>query len=78
MKLNRQARLGFLFGAVFSLIGTAAGFYVGLLKPALDRGESLLDLPPGLLLLSAAFLLGAAVVLFKLLRPEPAPRAEEW
>ena len=78
MKLNPRARLGVILGALCSFVGTAAGFYVGLLKPALDRGESLLDLPPGLLLMSAAFLLGTAVVLFKLLRPEPAPRPEEW
>lgn len=78
MKLSKQARLCLLWGTVFSGGCTAVGLYVGVLKPALDRGENLLDLPPGLLLMSVAFLLGYVVLLLKLLRPEPAPRAEEW
>lgn len=74
---NPAARLGILIGAICSIIGTAAGFYVGILKPALDRGGAL-NLPVPLLALSLGLLAIALYCIVRVLRKPINNSAKHW
>jgi len=43
MKMS-PAKLGVIIGAIFSVLGTVAGFYFGVVRPALSSGQAH-DLP---------------------------------
>ena len=77
MTQNPAARLGILIGAICSVIGTAAGFYFGILKPALDRGGDF-NVPLPLLSLSGALLLLALYCIVRVLRKPIRNSANHW
>jgi Mg/Co/Ni transporter MgtE len=57
----RAARVGIIIGAVLGTIGALAGFYVGILRPAIDSGQWK-QLPIGSLWLGGAVLITLLVI----------------
>jgi len=84
-KRMRQAKLGVVIGAIFSLLGTAAGFYFGVIRPALLSGK-LHELPVRSVLmgavLGALLILVCGIFLWRWVRGPKRPPAEsdadEW
>jgi len=72
------AKIGVIIGAIFSMLGTAAGFYFGVVRPALSNGQTH-TLPPYSLL--AGIILLAILITacgFYLSHPPSDQNEENW
>jgi len=77
-KLSFSAKLGVILGVFFSFLGTAAGFYFGVLRPALSSGQGmpLQSLWGGIVLVAILALVGG-IWLWRWIRDAEPPPADQ-